>query len=317
MKRFKSILLICDEEGIHDELIGRAIWLAKSNGARIDLVDTLGTAPGELARIYGALPGSRAHDVEFAVLEFQRARLEKIAGLIKAEGIETSQTVLQGVPFIETIRKVLRDGNDLVLKGTPADPAGAFPLFASTDMHLLRKCPCPVWLMKKSRMRRFARILAAVDPDPADRQRDALNTVIMDLATSLAGLDQSELHVVNAWQLEGESTLRHNGFARVASNELDLLIEDRRMRSEDRLDAIVKAYPDLGSRMRVHLIKGEAKEVVPELANKQRADLIVMGTVARTGISGLFIGNTAEAILNHVNCSIMAVKPPGFETPVQ
>jgi len=317
MKRFKNILLVCDENGLHDELIGRAIWLAKSNGARIEVIDTMSAAPGELARLYGALPGSRAHDVEFAVLEFQRERLASIAGPILSEGIEVGQTVLQGVPFVEIIRKVLRDGNDLVLKGAPADPEGPFPLFASTDMHLLRKCPCPVWLMKKSRRRRFARILAAVDPDPDDRQRDSMNTVIMDLATSLAAKDEAELHVVNTWRLEGESTLRHSGFARVAEEEVDRLLEDRRTQCEGRLDALVGPYSGLAKNLRVHLVKGEAKDIVPSLADNQRADLIVMGTVARTGINGLFIGNTAEAILNHVNCSIMAVKPPGFETPVQ
>ena len=42
-----------------------------------------------------------------------------------------------------------------------------------------------------------------------------------------------------------------------------------------------------------------------------------MGTVGRTGIRGLFIGNTAEAILNQVKCSVLAVKPSGFETPVR
>jgi len=41
-----------------------------------------------------------------------------------------------------------------------------------------------------------------------------------------------------------------------------------------------------------------------------------MGTVGRTGIQGFFIGNTAEEILNQVECSVLAVKPPGFQTPV-
>jgi nucleotide-binding universal stress UspA family protein len=47
------------------------------------------------------------------------------------------------------------------------------------------------------------------------------------------------------------------------------------------------------------------------------ADLVVMGTVARTGISGLIIGNTAEAILDQLMCSVLAVKPPGFTSPVK
>jgi len=41
-----------------------------------------------------------------------------------------------------------------------------------------------------------------------------------------------------------------------------------------------------------------------------------MGTVARTGIQGFIMGNTAENILNQLDCSVLAVKPPGFVTPV-
>ncbi|MEO0951113.1 MAG: universal stress protein, partial [Pseudomonadota bacterium] len=42
----------------------------------------------------------------------------------------------------------------------------------------------------------------------------------------------------------------------------------------------------------------------------------MVGTVGRTGIPGYFIGNTAEAILGRIDCAIMAVKPPGFLSPV-
>jgi nucleotide-binding universal stress UspA family protein len=41
-----------------------------------------------------------------------------------------------------------------------------------------------------------------------------------------------------------------------------------------------------------------------------------MGTVCRTGIAGFFIGNTAEKVLQEIDCSVLAIKPEGFETPV-
>lgn len=40
-------------------------------------------------------------------------------------------------------------------------------------------------------------------------------------------------------------------------------------------------------------------------------------TVARTGVAGIIMGNTAETILNQIDCSILAIKPPGFVTPVK
>jgi len=66
----------------------------------------------------------------------------------------------------------------------------------------------------------------------------------------------------------------------------------------------------------IHLIQGSAERVIPQLAKEKHMDLIVMGTVARTGLSGFFIGNIAESILNQINCSVLALKPSDFHTPV-
>ena len=317
MKRFKNILLICDGRSVHEALIGRAIWLAKSNGARLTLVDLVEAAPGELAGVFGMLPDIRGDEIEDEVLEFHRDRLARIAAPIVSEGIVTRTLVLQGIPFVEVIGQVLRDGHDLVMKGAGGESDGGSRLFASSDLHLLRKCPCPVWIMRKSGRRHYARVLAAVDPTPNNGQGEALNRLIMDLASSLSKLDGSELHVVNAWQLQEENTLRHSGFSRVAKAEVDVLVEARRKRSESHLNRSLDDYPDENAARRVHLLKGAARRVIPDLARKKRVELIVMGTLGRTGIRGLIIGNTAESILNQVDCSVLAVKPPGFETPVQ
>lgn len=66
----------------------------------------------------------------------------------------------------------------------------------------------------------------------------------------------------------------------------------------------------------LHVIKGHAAQIVPTLARQLGADLIVMGTIARTGIAGFFMGNTAETILSAIDCSVLTVKPPGFISPI-
>lgn len=333
MQRFKNILLVCDEESLHESLIGRAIWLAKTNAARITLVDVIEATPGELASLYGALPEDSAadesgssdtgpsgsgYDIEQEVLAFHRARLAQIGGPIKSEGIETSEVVLQGIPFIEIIRRVLRHGHDLVMKGVTEESGGKGLFFAGDDLHILRKCPCPVWMMKQGSQPKYARVLAAVDPDPMDEQRSALDSLVMDLATSLSAAEGSELHVVNVWHLDGENALRHSAFTRVSKETIEKMIEEKRRQSHQKLKSLLFDYPETGGRERqVHLLKGEARDVIPAFAESNNVDLIVMGTVGRTGIRGFFVGNTAESILNQVECSVLAVKPPGFKTPVQ
>ena len=51
-------------------------------------------------------------------------------------------------------------------------------------------------------------------------------------------------------------------------------------------------------------------------ARRHGMDIIVMGTVGRTGLPGLFIGNTAENVIDQVDCSLLAVRPEGFASPV-
>ncbi len=63
------------------------------------------------------------------------------------------------------------------------------------------------------------------------------------------------------------------------------------------------------SEAKVHLMHGEAAEVIPQFVSGHGTDLLVMGTIGRTGLSGILMGNTAERILNRVECSVLAVKP--------
>jgi universal stress protein E len=316
MKRFRNILLVCDNDTVHKSLISRAVWLAEKNGAHVTLVDTIDAAPGELARFFSALPGRGAGDLAHDLEQFHRERLAGIAEPFAAKGIKTSKVVLQGIPFIEIIKLVLNEGHDLVMKGVTGNTSASGLFFSGSDMHLLRKCPCPVWLMKKNKRREYSRVLAAVDPDPTEKPRDALNTLIMDLATSLSEAEESELHVVNAWEFRAESMLRHSGFMKIQSEEVDRIARAERKKKKLALDSLLEGYQGIDKKKHVHLIKGDARKVIPDFARKKRAELVVMGTVGRTGIQGFFIGNTAEEILNQVECSVLAVKPPGFQTPV-
>ncbi len=68
---------------------------------------------------------------------------------------------------------------------------------------------------------------------------------------------------------------------------------------------------------RVHLLNGAAGQVIPRLVARDRFDLLVMGTIARAGVPGLLIGNTAERMLGEANCSVLAIKPRGFVSLVR
>ncbi len=91
---------------------------------------------------------------------------------------------------------------------------------------------------------------------------------------------------------------------------------EARDQSQENLDELLAGDTLEGLRHRIHLLEGEPRVRIPELAQQERIDLIVMGTVCRTGIPGFLIGNTAESVLQQVNASVLTVKPEGFVTPV-
>jgi nucleotide-binding universal stress UspA family protein len=121
---------------------------------------------------------------------------------------------------------------------------------------------------------------------------------------------------VHVWFLQNEDLLRSIGMG-LESTEVDELVEETRVEHEKWLDELLSEYDLTDLTTKVHLIKGEPGSEIPKLVAKVEADLVVMGTVARTGIAGFFIGNTAEKILHSVDSSVLTVKPSSFQTPVR
>ena len=314
MNRFKNVLVIADEASLSDAVLDRALWLARSNGARLSFIDIIDTDPREMMRLFSALPGARATQVKDEVIGFRQTRLEQIVEPFVSEGVDVTAQVLTGTSFIETIHQVLGAGHDLVLKGAHRGPDN--PYLRAPDLHLLRKCPCPVWILNGDAPDRSRRMLAAVDPDPDDPVRDRLNRTVMELSTSLARHDGAKLDVLNAWHVQEESTLRH-GLVQIPEHEIEAILVQEEARSSHAFKQLTSEFDAFAVLMRPLHLKGVAADVVPEHVRSEGIDTLVMGTLGRTGIAGFFIGNTAETILNRVSCSVIAVKPEGFVTPVR
>jgi universal stress protein E len=142
------------------------------------------------------------------------------------------------------------------------------------------------------------------------------------MASSLALSDFAELHIVHAWHAVAESAMR-GGFMHTPEDDIIAYVEQARQQHAASLDRLIREVTsNLGQdaldylKPQTHLLKGWARKEIPALAKRIEADLIVMGTVARTGVPGFIMGNTAETILNQIDCSVLALKPPGFVTPV-
>lgn len=300
MQPFKNILYVNESNVEQSRVLARAVTLAEKNQAVLTVVDVVPTQ----------IVDDRRNELQTMLKPY-------------SQRLNIQVDVLIGRTYIEIIRAVIKNEHDLVIK--PAEnPSWSHMLFGNEDLELLRKCPCPTWLMKSSEKPNYQNIVAAVDFDPLHPSRieQALNHEILSLASSLALSDKATLHLVHAWEAFAEPTMRSRSGATPENliNYSDLAYAQHKrgltmLTDELRQEIGNDAYVALATRL--HLLQGEAKKTIASLATDVDADLVILGTFARRGLIGLIFGNTAEALLNELSCSILAIKPPGFKTDVQ
>jgi nucleotide-binding universal stress UspA family protein len=307
MERFKSILLVINSQIKNPTALSCAFSLAKNNSAKLRVVDVVKETSSYQPILPASAKNINLHDM---LVQEKRAHLESILKPFEKEGVETSIKILAGIPFLEIIHEVIRKDHDLVVMTPEGQSEFRDMLFGTTSMHMMRKCPCPVWAIKPASDVPFPRILAAVNFEQENRENVSLNRKIIEMSTSLANMQKSELHLAHVWDFPIRSTM-------IPKHVRDNLAEEVKNERKLWLEEFLNKYgPDL-TKVQVHMIKGEAGTQIPRLAKEIDVDLIVMGTVSRTGIPGLLIGNTAEKILYRVDCSVLAIKPDGFTTPVE
>jgi len=351
MKRFKNILIVVDPKSRSEALIKRAVTVGQRNQARLTVVADINKvatplraglpevakepiiniieefhadtpvpvtskSPQDFQERISATIEEFPLDVQEYIIQEEKHDLEQIAASIQQAGVQVSSKVLYGSPFLEIIREVLRGGYDLVMIAAEGPSGLKETSFGSTTMHLMRKCPCPVWVMNPTQPKHYSHILAAVDPSPADEERDALNIQILDLATSLAHRERCDLLIIHAWSFAVESHVR-SGRVKVPQSKLDEWLRGLRDTHRRSLGKLLQLYDLENLKHQVYLLKGEAGRLIPALAAAREVELIVMGTLSRSGVAGLLIGNTAEKVLRQVDCSVLTVKPEGFITPVK
>lgn len=303
MKNFRNILYVTEPALDQRSAIARAVTLAERNLAALTLIDVSPLT------------------ADSALLEHRRASLASLAEPHRHR-LTINLEVRTGTVFLEVIRAVLRHGYDLVIKAAE-NPDFLKRLFGSDDMHLLRKCPCPLWLMRTPEKAKYDCIVAAVDLDPLrPAAEQKLDRDILEFAGSLALSENATLHLVHAWAAFAEGALmaRSEGMTNAVTTHVEqeflsrqklLFALGERLRQQLGAEAYNRLLP------RFHLPKGSPQKMLPVVAEEVHADLVVMGTVVRTGIAGFIIGNTAEAVLDQLACSVLAIKPAGFSTPVQ
>jgi universal stress protein E len=231
---------------------------------------------------------------------------------LRKEGINVSGRQTWGTPFLEITREVQRSAYGLVVKTAQGGSRLGSPMFGTTAQHLLRKCPSRVWLVAPGHNLLPRRILAVIDPDPDAPLSSDLDRRVLETSLTLGRTYGADVEVIHPYYAIGEGAMRQRASA-VDVSEYPGSLQTCAERSVARC---VEAWaPDLPPD-KVHLRKGVAAEVVADLVALHDIDLVVVGTVPPGRLAGLLIHGDAESIVNSMSCSVLALKPSDYVSPL-
>jgi len=301
-RRFRNVLFAPMASRGNAAALRRVAALVRRDEAALTVVGVI----AEPSRLQQMLHGSDHLD---AVLTASHRDLHRrLSRCVSAvSDLEVTSIIDVGNPVLAVVMRSIAAGHDLLVVTSDSghDDRAAI-------RRLIRKSPCPVWVIRPSRAAEV-RVLAAIDPEPDEQ---SLNRSILEIATSLADAAGGELRVVCAWELFGEATMQSSAFVRVDQVEIarqrDLVARAHERAVEDLVRRHLADVDVAG----VHIESGPAPQVISDVVKRYRINLVVMGTFGRTGVSGLVMGNTSEAVLDDLRCSVVAVKPPDFVSPI-
>jgi universal stress protein E len=310
MQNFHNILFV--SQGITDETeaLKQALSVARNHGAELKAIILCPEFPKEMA--------DHKEKYESALIEQLQTSIRSTREIVNVS--ETDVPLQIDVesgnrPAISIVRHVLKNAYDLVIK--EAEPKEGGKGFKAMDMELLRKCPCPVWLTRPiQRHHESIRVAVAIDPQSMAPEGHDLSLRLLKLSRSLADTCNGDLSIISCWLYEYENTLRDNAWFKTSEEELQKTVLDTQLAHKAALE-LVLAESGVGGRYSINHIKGKPDTIIPEFVEEKGIDILVMGTVGRVGLRGFIIGNTAENVLQKVGCSLLALKPNGFVSPIK
>ena len=281
------------------EAVRRAIWLASQQGASLTFFSAI-----DISVHTQELLEQTPHSVE-------EDAGEVLAGLVTQasdEGIKAESRLVFGRSWYQIIQQVLRAQHDLVIVGTRQHSSHGHLLFGSTGLKLLRKCPCPVWITKPDPDLNDFNILVATD-------LSEVGELALEVAVGAGQLAGGRLMVLHVLERQFDRDMQNTG---VSSEELQAFYDRKKAEAEQTLhDQLSQTdYRTVEGGVQVQVREGSPELIILQTVEENQIDLLVMGTVARSGLSGILVGNTAERLFSGIPCSLLAVKPEGFVSPI-
>lgn len=307
MTTYNNILVVLDPTSEPQKALNRAVELVRLQGGKLTAFLSVYDFSYEMTTM---LSGDERESMRQAVIKDRELWISDYLAAPRAGGINVDiKVVWHNRPFEAIVHAVLEDGYDLVIKGTHDHDVLKSMIFTPTDWHILRKCPCPVLLVKDHDWPKGGNIIAAVNAGSEQEHHLSLNQRVIAKAQQMAAMLSAKTHLVNAFP----------------GTPVNIAIEIPEFNPQEYNSTMKHHHTDALTKLATqfdiapehsHVQEGMPEDVIPAIAKTLDAEMVIIGTIGRTGLSAAIIGNTAEHVIDRLDCDVLAVKPANFVCPL-
>jgi universal stress protein E len=254
---------------------------------------------------------SAVEQMQNTLIEDYLTVLDTLTEELKRNGLRVEVDVRWDHPLHEgVLRKTYETNPALVIKDTHYHPAIKRSIFSSTDWNLMRDCPAPLLMVKSRELSETPTVIAAVDPVHRNDRAAGLDHAIIAAARDLANAIGGDLQVFHAFDPAPSVSAAAR---RVPSMSVDVqeVIETVRRQHQEALNQLTKDHSIPADNIQFQ--QGPPNHTLVATAIQRNADFVVMGTASRSASTRMFLGGTAERVLDHIPCDMLLIKPPDFE----
>jgi universal stress protein E len=308
MANYQNILVVIEPDKENQEALRRAVYLVKKNGGRIKAFLAVFDFTYDVTTL---LSQEERMAMRQTAIDKRVEWIKHLSRYYLEAGIPIDiKVVWDNQPYRAIIEEVIAAQHDLLLKEAHQHDRLEAVIFTPIDWQLLRKCPCPVWMVKDQPWPENGKALVAVNLSSDEPEYEALNDKLINTSIELAAkLDNTELHLVGAYPEAAMSIA-------VELPEFNPSVYENAIRGQYliAMKALRQKYA-IGEE-NTHVEQGLPEQVIPQVAEEVNAGIVVIGTMGRTGLSAAFIGNTTERVIGNLKCDLLAIKPDDYESPL-
>lgn len=260
---------------------------------------------------------ARVEAARHARIAASREWLESLAGPLRAAGLDVRTVAVYANPRHEAIARQARDSAAaFVVMRTHYHEWLTRATLSAADWQLIRICPVPLLLVKDSAWSAAPKLLAAVDPSHRDDRHAKLDHAILDVAERLAAALGAETWVAHC--IPSMASLESAGALAMMPGATGATLAEHAGEIAQHLGSAVLGLLEERElpAARVRILEGRPEMELPKLARELEVSLLIAGGISRSRIEQVFIGGTAERLLDRIGCDLLVVRPPGFRQAV-